>query len=152
MRFPFTVPKKMLPTRVFVPAGCQKCFAWQSVYQQKAERKRERVGVDVEEWSTKMDWDVKMCKMQTGRKRKLGKWIRRIDQTKALWTSARMREERRKRWMDGTDELSWKQQMQCGEIERLMDVDVLGKGWRKGDFVKSKMGPIDSMMKGEEKE
>lgn len=52
--------------------------------------------MDGEEWITKMDRDVKMCKTSTGRRRKLGKWIRRIDQTEALGTSARRREERRK--------------------------------------------------------
>lgn len=33
------------------------------------------------EWMTKMDRDVEMCKTQRGRRRKLGKWIRRMDQT-----------------------------------------------------------------------
>lgn len=92
------------------------------------ERERES-GVDEEEWITKMDWNVKTCKMYTGRRGKLGKWIGRMDQTGALGTSARrMEETRRDEW---TARTNWAENSRCGEMERLIDVDVRGEKWVK---------------------
>ena len=70
-----------------------------------------------DEW-IKMDWDVKMCKTQGGRRRKLGKWIRRIDHTGELGTSARRRVERsRDEWMART---SWAENSRCS-VEKWKD-------------------------------
>lgn len=79
-----------------------------------------------------------MCKTQTGRGRKLGKWIRRIDQTGTIGPSARRREE------SGGDEwkarTSWAENSRCS-TEKWKDWWMWRErnGWRKGGWMETEV-------------